>query len=194
MIYMLFPVIILILVILILRRKILVQKLKLFFKKYKWLMLLEIFIIICIMMFNMFDKIVIVKEEDPHTGKELKSTTLKEGEQYEYYVMQFIKEQDIDSDKIGSKYILSNIQKRTNQLYIKKVGVNEVTIEKDQEEIKYNYGKGFSYYGPTSCNCGTPIRFYKRFDKIFRILILSIIVIDLLIICLIKETKPKGEK
>lgn len=179
MIYILLPIIILILVLLIKKWKTIFQKIKLFFKNYKFIVVLEIILIIIMIIINIYNKTIVIKEKNPHTNKALKSTVLKEGEQYECYVMKFISK--------------SNIQEKANYLLIKEVGMSKLTIEKDGEEIEYNYGKGFSYYGTNSCNCGTPIIFYKRTYGILKILSLSIIVIDLIIICLVKENKPKGE-
>lgn len=182
MIYVLFLIIV-ILAILIKNKKTMLQKLKQFLKDYKILIAIEIIVIAVVLIINIFNKAIVIKEEDPHSNKVLKSTFLKEGERYEYYVMEYIKSESGWGD----------IQEKVSYVFVKKVGLSKLTIEKDGEELEYNYGEGFTYYGIKSCNCGTPIRFYKTTYEIFKIISLSIIVIDLIIICLVKENKPKGE-
>ena len=95
-------------------------------------------------------------------------------------------------DNILNKVELST-EDTGEEFSIKKVGISKVKIQKNGQEMEYKYGKGFSYYAPYSCMCGTPIQFYKRTYQIFKIISLSILITDFIIICLIKENKPKGE-
>ena len=61
------------------------SKVKLFFKKCKWLIALELIIVIALATFNILDSSVIIKEKNPHTNEILKQDTLKEGQIYTYY-------------------------------------------------------------------------------------------------------------
>ena len=159
------------------------QKIKLFLKTYKWLIILELIVMIGLVLFNMYDKTVILKEKDPHTNKTSKYPRLKEGETYTYYTTYYEKNEE-ESDFAN---IIQNRKEKANIIKIENVGISKVKILVDNIEKDYEYGKGFSYYSITSCMCGTPIVFEKRLTGIIKILILGISIIDVFILIFTKK-------
>ncbi len=175
MLIILIPIIVLIVVLIILKHKKIINKIKTFLKKCKWVVILEFVIIIFFMAINFFDKTVIIKEKDPHTNEVLKYSKLKEGETYIYYTL------DLKN--------FTNFQEKANTIKIKNINIDRIKVFLNNDEKEYKYGSGFSYYGPKSCNCGTPITFEKNLTNTSKIIFLSILIIDIFIIIFIKEDK-----
>lgn len=173
MLIILMPILVLILVLIILKHKKIINKIKIFLKKCKWVIILELVVIISFMAINYFDKTVIIKEKDPHTNEVLKYSKLKEGETYIYYTL------DLKN--------FTNFQEKANTITIKNVNINRIKVYINNDEKEYKYGSGFSYYGPKSCNCGTPITFEKKLTNALKIMFLSILIIDIFILIFIKE-------
>lgn len=170
---------ILIIALILWKNKKVLLKVKTFFKKYKLLIILELVFLIGLIIFNMFNGVVAIKEKDPHTREILKSVYLKEGEIYEYKTMYYEKSDDIKS-------MLQNYQEKTNIIKIEDVGMTKVKVLVDGSEKDYKYGTGFSYYGIASCTCGTPIIFERIITVIIKIMILVILIINLFLIIFTK--------
>ena len=164
------------------KNKKILLKIKTFFKKYKLLIVLELVILIVLIIFNMFSGIVRIKEKDPHSNKILKSINLKQGETYTYKTMFYEKsEESEDIESMMQKY-----KEKTNIIKIEHIGINKIKVSINGIENDYEYGKGFSYYGITSCSCGTPIIFERTVSNVIRIVAFSSIIIDLFLIIFIK--------
>lgn len=198
LIIILIPIIVLLIVFMVTNYKLIINKIKIFFKNYKLLLILELIIVMSLITINILDKTVIINEKDPHTNQVLKSSKLKEGETYIYYTMENIH----DSSTFASSSPTSNLneilekaeaflntREAANTIKIKNVKINTVTVLINDTEKNYKYCSGFSYYGPKSCMCGTPITFEKNMTNVLKILVVSIIIIDLLITFFIKEIK-----
>lgn len=188
-------------ILIILNRRAIMPKLKLFLKNYKILIVLEILFIIILFIINIFNKTVVIKEKDPHSNEVLKATLIKQGETYEYITQ---KTKSVKNEENNSNNTLNTILKMGKDfmdtedynvnIVIKNVGIATLTIEKDGEEMEYKYGEGFSYQGINSCKCGTPIIFSKTTYDIFKAISISILVIDFIILCFVKENKTRKEK
>lgn len=159
------------------------SKLKLFFKKCKWLMVLELIIVIALATVNILDSSVIIKEKDPHTNGILKQDTLKEGQIYTYYTVHY----ERNEEENDFSNIMQNLKENPNEIKIEAVGITKVKVWVNSVEKEYKYGHGFSYYSMTSCVCGTPIIFEKTLTGVIKIMILAMIIIDLFIIVFIKS-------
>ena len=93
--------------------------------------------------------------------------------------MEYEKSEDIKS-------MLQNYKEKTNNIIIENIGINDVKVSINGIEKNYKYGKGFSYYSATSCMCGTPIVFERILSNVIKIVVFSIIIIDLFLIIFIK--------
>lgn len=159
------------------------SKVKLFFKKCKWLMVLELIIVIALATINILDSSVIIKEKDPHTNAILKQDILKEGQIYTYYTMYY----ERNEEENDFSNMMQNFKKNPNEIKIEEVGITKVKVWVNSVEKEYEYGHGFLYYSMTSCNCGTPIIFEKTLTGVIKIIILAMIIINLFILVFIKN-------
>ena len=148
-------------------------KIKAFLKGYKVLIILEIVIITGLFIFNIFNNTVVVMEKNPHSDEVLKSIKLKEGEVYIYKTADFKSMlQDLKKHEI-------NVKENENTIKIENIGFTKIKFLVNGIKKDYKYGTGFSYYGFSSCECGTPIVFERMLINIIRIVTLGIIIIDL---------------
>jgi len=161
------------------KNKKIVLKIKTFLKKCKFLIILELVILIGLIIFNIFSGVVKINETDPHSYKIAKSIYLKEGETYEYKTVEYEKSENIKS-------MLQNYKEKTNNIIIEDIGINNVKVLINGIEKNYKYGTGFSYYSITSCMCGTPIVFERMLTEIIKLILLGILIIDLILIIFIK--------
>ena len=161
------------------------SKVKLFFKKCKWLIALELIIVIALATFNILDSSVIIKEKNPHTNEILKQDTLKEGQIYTYYTMYYEK----NEEEKGFSNMMQNlkVKEKPNEIKIEEAGITKVKVLVNDVEKEYEYGCGFSYYSMTSCSCGTPIIFEKTLTGVIKIIILAIMIINLFMLVFIKN-------
>ena len=203
MLIILIPIIVLIIVFMVIKHKLIINKIKIFFKNYKLLLILELIVVMSLITINILDKTVIINEKDPHTNQLLKSSILKEGDTYIYYTMESIHDNSTSTSSsptsnldeiLGKTKSFLNTREVANTIKIKNVKVNTVTVLINDAEKDYKYCSGFSYYGPTSCMCGTPIIFEKNMTNVLKIVEVSIIIIDSLIILFIKENKENIAK
>ena len=172
--------IIMLIVVLLLWKGKLFLKIKAFFRRYKLLIILEIVIITALFAFSILNKTIVIIEKDPHSNEILKSVKLKEGEVYIY------KTADYKSMLQDYKKDIIDMSENENTITIKNIGFTKIKVLVNGIEKDYKYGKGFSYYGIRSCECGTPIVFERVLANILKIIIFSILIIDLLLIFLIK--------
>lgn len=169
------------------KKKILL-KIKKFFKTCKLLIVIELLIIIFLLIFNIYNKTVTIKEKDPHSNEILKSVNLKEGQIYIFKTIYFEKNNKSD----GALNIIQKYKEKDNIIKIEKVGINKIKVLINETEEEYKYGTGFSYHGQGSCSCGTPIIFEKSLIDIMKVMILFIVIINLLFTIFIKiEDKNK---
>jgi len=194
---MLFIIILLIIVILILgfvilpfillNYKKIIEKIKLFCKKFKWLIFVELIVIIALTLFNVFGNTIILKEKDPHSNVTLKSQRLKEGDSYTYSTMYY----EINEDEINFNNASQFFKEKDNTVKIINVGIDKIKVLVDGVEKDFRYGKGFSYLGPNSCMCGTPIIFEKSLTGAIILLIIGILIINLFILIFVKNKDLK---
>lgn len=173
----------LIIVLILWKNKKILLKIKMFFKNYKLLIIVELVILIALLILNMFNNTVMVMEKDAHSNKILKSVNLKEGETYTYKTGYY--ERNEGSEDI--KDMFQNYKEKSNTIKIENIGITNVKVSINENEKEYKYGTGFSYYGIASCKCGTPIIFERILSNIIKIVAFIIIIIDLLLIILIKN-------
>ena len=159
------------------------NKMKLFLRKCKWLIVLELIIIVALAIFNILDSSVIIKEKDPHTNEVLKQNILEEGQIYTYYTMYYERNEE-ENDFSNT---MQNFKEKPNEFKIEEAGITKVKVLVNGVEKEYEYGYGFSYYSMTSCSCGTPIIFEKTLTGVIKIIILAIIIINLFILVFIKS-------
>lgn len=162
------------------------SKVKLFFLKCKLLIVLELIIVIALIIFNILDSSVIIKEIQPCSNKVLRQVTLKEGEIYTYDTMYY--EGNVEGNKVYN--MVQSLKSKTNTIKIEEIGRTKVKVLVNNVEEEYKYGYGFSYYSLTSCTCGTEIIFEETSTTgdtgDIKIIILAIIIINLFILVFIK--------
>lgn len=171
------PVLIIAIIVIFKNRKRLKLKFNKFIYEYKLLMIIEVLFLLAMLILNITNKTVVVKQKDPHTRKILQSSKVKEGQEYRYEAFRDWKTLEIEKKSFT----------------IENVNMDSVTINKNDQEIEYKYGRGFSYYGAKSCNCGTPIIFENPYSSLLKIIILCMVMIDIIIICFMKIEK-EGDK
>ena len=164
------------------KNKKILLKIKIFLKKYKLLIVLELVILIGLLIFNIFSGVITINEKDPHSNKVLKTVNLKQGEIYTYKTMYYEKSEETDD----IKSMMQNYKEKTNIIKIDDIGITEVKVSINEVEKDYKYGTGFSYYSITSCSCGTPIVFERMLTGIIKIMLLGVVIINLFLIIFIK--------
>ena len=184
-------------VLILLKNKKILLKVKIFFKKCKFLVVLELLILIGLMIFNIFNGVVKINEKDPHTKKVLKSANLKQGETYTYKNFYYEKSEELNEikdiiQKLNDiKDMMQNYKEKTNIIKIEDIGITKVKVSINENEKDYKYGTGFSYYSITSCNCGTIIVFERILTEFIKIILIGVVIIDLFIIVFIKIKEQK---
>ncbi len=164
------------------KNKKILLKIKIFFKRYKLLIILELMILIVLLIFNVLNNTVMIMEKDPHSHKVLKSVNLKKGETYIYKTGYY--EKDDEFEDLNN--IMQSYKEKTNVIKIEEIGITNVKVSINEIEKDYKYGSGFSYYSSTSCMCGTPIVFERLLTAIIKRMFLGGIIIDLLFMIFIK--------
>jgi len=156
----------------------------LFYQKYKWLLSVELAVILVLTAFNFLNPAVMIKEKNPHTYITVKSQVVREGNTYIYLTSEWEEGKGgYDPSAIGA------IKEKKNIVKIEDVGFTKVRVLDNgvEEEFGYGLGSGFSYSSPNSCKCGTPVVFERSLTGFIKLVILGSFVLDFLMIIFIKN-------
>ena len=166
-------------------------------KGYKILLLCEIIILITLTCINVFSGKVLIKEKDPNTKKVLKTATLKEGENYTYFINRIWENDAKENQQEKEKHVISN-ESGEQTIYIHKIDIDKVcitdTTRNEENVIEYKYGTGFTYYATETDLCGNFITFNRPYTINLIIVCLGIFILDIIVTILIRLFRKNKKK